>query len=389
MEAKTTELFSPESVHKNASGVLPYQALLALIEQKIISAPLPFGDDQIQPASMDLRLGTRAYRVEASFLPGAKSTVKQKIDELKVYELDLTNPTVLETGHIYIVPLLEEVRLPPNFYGKANPKSTTGRLDLFTRLITDYCTEYEFIDTEYAGPLYVEIVPIHFSVVVQAGTKLNQLRIIHGTKTSLDVDVSDTTLKELDKTDHLVYIGDQGNARKASVWDGLMLSIDLKGTDPGDIIGYRARKNTQPIDLAKIGHYSPDEYWEAIRNDRKTLILQPDGFYILASKEKVRVPPDFAARLVETDPSYGEFRVHYAGFFDPGFGYGRNDVMGTRAVLEVRCHEVPFQLEDGQVIGRLKYERLTERPTRIYGVDIGSSYQRQDVALSKQFKKAR
>jgi len=374
---------------KNASGVLPYQQLMDFIEQKLITASNPFEEDQVQPASIDLRLGKKAYKVAASFLPGAKTTVRQKIDELTTYELDLTQPTVLETGHIYIVELMERITLPPTYYGKANPKSTTGRLDIFTRLITDYCTEYEFIDTEYSGPLYVEIVPIHFSVIVQTGAKLNQLRIIHGTATSSDVDISPTELKNVDKLDHLVYVGTEGRHAKANVFEGLVLSIDIKGQDPGDVIGYRARKNPHPIDLAKRDHYNPDDYWEKLTNERKSLVLHPGEFYILATKEKVRIPPDFAGRLVEMDPSYGEFRVHYAGFFDPGFGYGKNDVMGTRAVLEVRCHEVPFQLEDGQVIGRLKYERLTERPTKIYGVDIGSSYQRQDVALSKQFKKAR
>lgn len=384
-EPKSATLFSREGM-KSATGVLPSQELAALIQQGVIAADIPVAEGQIQPASMDLRLGTKAWRVAASFLPGTKSSVRKKVDELKVYDLDLTTPKVLEKGSIYIVELMERVKLPPNFYGRANPKSTTGRLDIFTRLITDHCVEYEFVEDRYAGPLYLEIVPIHFSVIVRAGTSLNQLRIIHGTPSSPDVDESDTKIEDLDRREKLVY-DENSDPHKAKVWDGLMLSIDLAGRNPGDVVGFKARPNTTPIDLALRAHYEAKEFWEPIiGGPGKPLILHPDDFYILASKERVRVPPDYAGRLIEIDPSYGEFRVHYAGFFDPGFGYGNNDVLGTRAVLEVRSHEVPFQMEDGQVVGRLKYEKLVAPPAKIYGPGIGSSYQSQGVALSKQFK---
>ena len=384
-EPKSSTLFERAGL-KSATGVLPSQELQALIQQGVITAEAPVADSQIQPASMDLRLGAKAWRVAASFLPGAKSTVRKKIDELKIYDLDLSTPKVLEKGSIYIVQLMEAVKLPPNFYGRSSPKSTTGRLDLFTRLITDHCIEYEFVEDRYAGALYLEIVPIHFSVIVRAGTSLNQLRIIHGTPSSPDVDESDTKIEDLDRKERLVY-DENSDPHKAKIWDGLMLTIDLAGRNPGDVVGFKARPNTTPIDLALKGHYEAHEFWEPIHGaPNKPVILHPDDFYILASKERVRVPHDYAGRLIEIDPSYGEFRVHYAGFFDPGFGYGNNDVLGTRAVLEVRAHEVPFQMEDGQVVGRLKYEKLVAPPAKIYGLDIGSSYQSQGVALSKQFK---
>jgi dCTP deaminase len=386
MEPAAATLF-PASAVGSRAGVLPRQHLRHLIQQGVISASAPIEDAQIQPASLDLRLGTKAWRVAASFLPGPGTTVLKRIEDLRIYGLDLTTPKVLEKGYVYIVPLMESVRLPRTYCGRANPKSTTGRLDVFTRLLTDHCAEYEFVDTEYSGPLYVEIVPLNFSVVVQAGTSLNQLRIIRGGRADPDVDLSDTSLEELDRKERLVY-DRQANPLRATIWDGLTLSIDLKGDGPDDVVGFRARKANRPIDLAKRGHYDPKTYWEPIPGgDSRTLTLFPNDFYILATKERVRVPLEYAARLVEIDPSYGEFRVHYAGFFDPGFGYGRNDVLGTIGVLEVRSHDVPFQMTDGQIVARLKYERLVEKPDKVYGAEIGSSYQKQGVALSKQFKK--
>ncbi len=386
MEPQTADLFPPTNLGLK-SGVLPCQHLRLLIQQGVISATQPVEDDQIQPASMDLRLGTKAYRVAASFLPGPGTTVMKRVEELQVYDLDLSTPKVLEKGYVYIVQLMESVKLPKTFCARANPKSTTGRLDVFTRLITDYCSEYEFVDTEYAGPLYVEIVPLTFSIVVQAGTKLNQLRIIRGEREDQNVDISKTALEELDRKEHLVY-DRSANLKKASIWDGLILSIDLQGDGPDDIVGFKAKPHNRPIDLAKKGHYDPKDYWEPIMGGPgKQLTLFPNDFFILATKERVRVPLEYAARLVEIDPSYGEFRVHYAGFFDPGFGYGKNDVLGTIGVLEVRSHDVPFQMTDGQIVARLQYERLVEKPDKIYGVEIGSSYQKQGVALSKQFKK--
>jgi len=362
------------------TGILPYQAYQEFIRAGRIQADEPFTDGQIQPASIDLRLGSVAWRVQASFLPG-KQPVARKIEALKMHELDLTAGAVLERGCCYIVPLLERLNLPADIAGTANPKSTTGRLDIFTRLIPDYAEEFEEVKKGYKGQLYLEVSPRTFSVRVHKGLSLNQLRLRRG-----DPPPSDAALEALDQAEGLVFTGDSREA--ATIRRGLWVSIDLEGID-SELIGYRAKHHTPLIDLAKIGHYDPAEYWEPIRRDSsRALILNPGEFYILVSKQKVRVPAGYAAEMVPYDPSVGEFRIHYAGFFDPGFGYGaQGEIPGTRAVLEVRSHEVPFLVEDGQVVGRLIYERLTEPPARLYGSGLGSNYQRQGLALSKQFKR--
>lgn len=365
-------------------GVLPEQKIKELIQSGQLEATENIGDDQIQPASCDLRLGDVAYRVRASFLPGRQSTVAAKIDLLKMHVLDLSKPAVLERGCVYIIPLMESLRLSAEVAGRANPKSTTGRLDIFTRLLTDYGTEFEEISAGYKGKLYVEVVPRTFSVLVQKGTKLNQLRFTRG----IDIPPSDSKLDKLDKAESLVYFaGDE--AQNAIIDEGLRISIDLSGSAGGDIIGYRAKQHAPLIDLTLIDHYDPVDFWEPITVPKsKSLVLNPDDFYILLSKEKLRIPPDYAAELVAYDSAVGEFRIHYAGFFDPGFGYGNNDIKGTHAVLEVRSHEVPFLLEDGQIVGRLIYEQLLSRPEKTYGTKIGSSYQGQGLSLSKQFKRS-
>jgi dCTP deaminase len=362
------------------TGILPYQAYRDFVAAGRIVADEPITDRQIQPASIDLRLGSRAWRVQASFLPG-KQPVARKIEALKMHELDLTNGAVLERGCCYIVELQECLNLPAEIAGTANPKSTTGRLDIFTRLIPDYAEEFEEVKKGYKGQLYLEVSPRTFSVKVHKGLSLNQLRLRRG-----DPPPSDAALEALDQAEGLVFSGDKQEA--ANIRRGLWVSIDLEGIE-SKLIGYRAKHHTPLIDLANIGHYDPAEYWEPIRRDAsRTLILNPSEFYILVSKEKVRVPASYAAEMVPYDPSVGEFRIHYAGFFDPGFGYGSSgEIPGTRAVLEVRSHEVPFLVEDGQVVGRLIYERLTEPPEKLYGSGLGSNYQRQGLALSKHFKR--
>ncbi len=365
-------------------GVLPSQEVRKLIKAGHISSKTEISDDQVQPASIDLRLGSVAYRVRASFLPGENSTVKRNVEELQMHEIDLSKPAVLEKGCVYIVPLMEELHLPPSLSGRANPKSTTGRLDIFTRLITDYGTEFERVPEGYRGKLYVEVVPRTFSILVREGIKLNQLRFVRGQS----CDETDTKLGKLDAKEPLVY-SENDVPWQAKISKGLCISIDLQGNEGSDIVGYKTRRHTPLIDLSKIDYYDPLEFWEPIkRSKKKSIILNPDDFYILLSKEKISIPPNYAAEMVAYDPSVGEFRVHYAGFFDPGFGYGSGDITGTRAVLEVRSHEVPFLLEDGQVVGRLIYERLLSVPEKIYGTNIGSSYQCQGLSLSKQFKRA-
>jgi dCTP deaminase len=297
-------------------------------------------------------------------------------------ELDIATPTVFERGCVYIVPLMEHMNLPSDIGAKANPKSTAGRLDIFTRLITDGAIEFEQVPNSYKGGLYAEIVPRTFPILLTQGDRLNQLRFSRGKPPSLD-----SRLQKLDEEEILVYeAGDRPG--EASIRNGLRLSINLQGTSEDEVVGYRAKKHAPAIEFTKINRYTPTDFWEIIQNPKNnSLILNPDDFYILGSKEKIRVPPHYAAEMVAYDSSIGEFRIHYAGFFDPGFGYGLSDVKGTHAVLEVRSHDVPFIIEDGQTVGRLIYERLMAPSEKIYGVNIGSSYQCQGLSLSKQFRR--
>ena len=337
----------------------------------------------MQPASLDLRLGDIAHRVRASFLPGPNATVADKIKELRMARVDLTGAPVFEKDCVYIVPLVEELNLPPNISGRANPKSTTGRLDIFTRLITDYGTEFDSVPAGYKGKLYAEVVSRTFTVALRAGMRLSQLRFVQGSPRS-----GDSTIKGLEQEEPLVYMDDEETPGRAQFQRGLRITVNLEASEPGEIIAYRAKRYAPIIELDRVGFYPSEEFWEVRhQNANKNLILEPGDFYILASRERVRVPPDFAAEMVPFDPSDGEFRIHYAGFFDPGFGYGSSEIKGTRAVLEVRAHEVPFLIEHGQLVGRLNYMHLLTRPEKIYGTNIGSSYQHQALTLSKQFKR--
>jgi dCTP deaminase len=365
------------------SGVLPSQSLEEMIAKSVIRANTPILPEQIQPSSLDLRLGAEAYRVRASFLAAGSATVSSKLEQYRLHTLDLTKPTVLEKGCVYIVPLQEELALPPAISGKANPKSSTGRLDIFTRLITDEGRQFEIVPAGYKGRLFAEVVPRTFSIVARQGDRLSQLRLFQGNHQP-----SDMLLREIDSAETLVYLPDETPVA-ANIANGLRLSVDLAGIDGSPVIGYRAKKHAPLIDLSRIGHYATEDFWDPIRrNEARTLVLDPEDFYILASRERVRIPPLYAAEMVPYDPTVGEFRIHYAGFFDPGFGYGSaaGEITGTRAVLEVRSHEVPFILEDGQVVASLVFERLLERPRSLYGEGIGSNYQRQGLKLSKHFK---
>lgn len=363
------------------TGILPYQDIVKLVSGGRINAVSAIEDAQIQPASLDLRLGTTAWRVRASFLPGKDTPVAAKIERMMMHKIDLTQPTVFEKGCVYIAELMEELRLPADISGKSNPKSSTGRLDIFTRLIADGGTEFESVPEGYRGKLYLEIVPRTFSVLARQGARLNQMRFVRGNPPP-----SDQKLDELNSMDAIVY-SDADAPMTAIVNDGLWISVDLEGDENNGVVGYRAKQHAPLIDLARVNHYDPAEFWEPLKSEaHRSLVLNPDDFYILMSRERIRIPPSFAASMVPYDPSVGEFRIHYAGFFDPGFGYGNNDVNGARAVLEVRSHEVPFLIEHGQGVGRLIYERLLGKPERLYGVNIGSNYQAQGLKLSKQFK---
>jgi dCTP deaminase len=364
-------------------GILPSQDVRQLIKNGHVHATPRIEEAHIQPASLDLRLGDIAHRVRASFLPGPHTTVEARIKELRMTRVDLTSAAVFEKDCVYIVPLLEELELPPDIAGKANPKSTTGRLDIFTRLITDYGTEFDSVPAGYKGKLYAEVVSRTFTVAVRAGMRLSQLRFVRGNPDPRDM----SRIKKLDEEQTLVYMDDD-TPKEALIDRGLRITLNLEGAEPDEVIAYRARQNAPVIELDKINHYSSAEFWESHRQSaNKSIILHRDDFYILASRERVRVPPDYAAVMVPFDTSDGEFRIHYAGFFDPGFGYGSGNIKGTRAVLEVRAHEVPFLMEHGQLVGRLNYMPLLSRPDKIYGTDIGSSYQQQALTLSKQFKR--
>ena len=366
---------TPPRADAVSTGIFPSQMLADFVDSGKIITPEPLLPGQIQPASIDLRLGKVAYEVRASFLPGS-STVESKIRDLLIRKLSLEDSTVFPPNSVFIVPLAESLALPANIYGKANPKSTTGRLDIFIRLLTDAGTEFEVIPKGYKGVLYAEIVARTFPVVIRAGMRLNQLRLIRGKSES-----SDSKLTQLAGRENLVY-EDEDNPGTPHIHRGLSFSVDLEG-DESNIVAYKAKKDTPPIDLDKINFYQPDEYWDLVRAPRsRQLILHPQDFYILASSERVGVPPTHAAEMVAFDPAFGEFRIHYAGFFDPGFGHGVN---GTKAVLEVRAHEVPTLLEHGQVVGKLVYHAMAQVPERIYGPAIGSSYQKQGLTLSKQF----
>jgi dCTP deaminase len=365
-------------------GILPDRMIAALAEEGAIVAARPFAPDQIQPASIDLRLGAVAYRVRASFLPGPGIAVTQRIAELKLHEFPLTGGAVLETGCVYIVPLLERLMLPADVAASTNPKSSTGRLDVFTRVIADETRGFDRVAAGYCGPLYAEISPKTFPVLVREGSRLSQMRLHRGTA-ALDAEA----LRGLHARERLV------DRAEAVMGDGIAVSIDLSGSgarpphskNGAGIVGYRAKRHTAVIDVERRAAYDVGEFWEPIaaRIDQ-SLILDPDEFYILASTEAVQVPPDYAAEMVPFDPLVGEFRVHYAGFFDPGFGYAGAGGLGARAVLEVRSREVPFILEHGQVVGRLVYERMLARPDQLYGAGIGSNYQAQGLKLSKHFR---
>jgi dCTP deaminase len=357
------------------NGILPDRMIAALADDGRIRTTLPFAPGQIQPASLDLRLGAVAYRVRASFLPGPGTAVVRRIAELKLHEFALSGGAVLETGCVYIVPLIEALALPADIAAASNPKSSTGRLDVFTRVIADETRGFDRVAPGYHGPLYAEISPKTFPVLVREGSRLSQLRLRRG-----DAILNAEALRSLHARERLV------DRAEAVMGEAVAVSVDLSGSAAG-IVGYRAKRHTAVIDIECRAAYEVADFWEPIaaRADQ-SLILDPDEFYILASTEAVQVPPDYAAEMVPFDPLVGEFRVHYAGFFDPGFGYAGAGGRGSRAVLEVRSREVPFILEHGQIVGRLVYEKMLTRPDQLYGSGIGSNYQAQGLKLSKHFR---
>ena len=364
-----------------SGGVLPSQAIRALVERRAVATDAPLAEGQIQPASLDLRLGATAYRIPASFLPGAGATVQERLRDFSMHEIDLTGGACLETGCVYLVPLQERVALPEGLEAAANAKSSTGRLDVFTRLIGDSSTEFDRLEPGYEGPLWAEISPRTFSVLARPGARLNQLRFRDG-----DAAIRGEALDALHAEEGLVRIDGEAPAALDLVEGGVAFSVDLARRESP--VGWRARRHAPLIDLDGIGAHDPKDYWEPLEVDRHgRLILDPGAFYILASREAVHVPPGCAAEMTPYSALVGEFRVHYAGFFDPGFGHAATGGHGARGVLEVRCHETPFALQHGQVVGRLVYERMGDVPDILYGQGgLGSNYQGQGLKLSKHFR---
>lgn len=355
------------------TGVLASQQIIAMCENGEIIPQAPLAPTQVQPASLDLRLGSVAYRIRASFLAGKGRKVADRLHAFEMHRVDLSNGAVLEKGCVYLVLLQETLALPPHVQAVANAKSSTGRLDLLTRVITDGGVEFDRIPAGYHGPLYAEICPRSFSVLVRPGMRLNQIRFRHGQAV-----LNDAELRALHSSDTLVN-------GEALIQDGLGFSVDLN-PGAGSLVGYRAKPHTGVIDLDRIGAYEPRDFWEEVHSSDGQIILDPGAFYILVSREAVHIPPAYAAEMAPYLAMVGEFRVHYAGFFDPGFGHHAAGGAGSRGVLEVRCHEAPFVLEHGQVVGRLVYERMAELPQQLYGSGIASNYQGQGLKLSKHFK---
>jgi dCTP deaminase len=364
-------------------GVLPSQRLReAIAEEWLVAGPWRIPAESVQPASVDLRLGEHAWALRCSFLPDSDSTVEEKIEDIAFERIDLRDGATLERDRPYLVPLIEELRLPEAVRAKANPKSSTGRLDVFTRVLTDRSHRFDEIAAGYRGKLYLEVVPRTFAIRVKTGLALNQVRLMSG-----DARLDDEELQALHARSPLLYRDSQPVAgSQLSLGDGLFLSLDVSGS-ANSIVGYRAKKNSLPIDLTEVGALRWRDYWEPVHPEKGgRIVLEPEVFYLLLSAEGVSIPPSYAAEMLAYDPTAGELRTHYAGFFDPGFGFHRDETApGSRAALEVRARDVSFMVEHRQPVCKLAFERMSEAPDVLYGKDIGSNYQGQLTMLSKHF----
>ena len=364
-------------------GVLPSQGLREAVEREWVTAGnwrIP--NESVQPASLDLRLGEHAWALRCSFLPDSGSTVEEKIEDLAFERIDLRDGATLERDRPYLVPLIEELALPAEIRAKTNPKSSTGRLDVFTRVITDRNNRFDEIGAGYSGKLYLEVVPRSFAIRVKTGLSLNQVRLLAG-----DARLGDEQLLAVHEEFPLLYLDSHAlRASELSLSDGLFLSLDISG-HPENIVGYRAKRNSLPIDLEHIGRLRWQDYWDPVHPERgDRIVLEPEVFYLLLSAEGVSIPPPYAAEMLAYDPTAGELRTHYAGFFDPGFGYSRHgERHGSRAALEVRVRDVPFMVEHRQPVCKLAFERMAAEPDVLYGEDLKSNYQGQVTMLSKHF----
>lgn len=388
-------LAQPSAGLRSGTGILPYQTILAMIQNKEIISEVDFADGQVQPASIDLRLGHVAYPVNTSFLPGSGLSVREKMKQLdenyEQFGIKIEGGAVLEKDRLYVIPLLETLDLRADIMGLANPKSSTGRLDILTRLITDEGTSFDQVKKGYKGNLYIEVAPRTFSIVVRTGDRLNQLRFQRARGAAAQ-SIGAEEWRQLVSGEQVVRIENPQHEKTLYEETGMLpFTVDLRaGGEDGALIGYRAKRHAPRIDLA-LRDYDPRDFWEEIRFSKDkpaSLILDPEEFYILMTKEPIAVPPEYAAEMLPYDTRAGEFRVHYAGFFDPGFGWdaGAKKVGASRGVLEVRSHEVPFLLEHGQIVGWLKYEKMAAVPSELYGHTIASNYQGQALKLAKQFR---
>jgi dCTP deaminase len=364
-------------------GVLPSQLLREAISREwIVAGAFRIPPESVQPASVDLRLGDHAWALRCSFLPDINSTVEEKIEGLAFEKIDLRDGATLERDRPYLVPLIEQLRLPEDIRAKANPKSSTGRLDVFTRVLTDRNHRFDEVGAGYSGTLYLEIVPRSFAIRVKTGLVLNQVRLISG-----EARLNDEELQSVHERRPLLYLDAHPvGGSELSLADGLFLSLEVSESTES-IVGYRAKKNSLPTDLTRAGGLRWEEYWEPVRPERgRRIVLEPEVFYLLLSSEGVSIPPSYAAEMLAYDPTAGELRTHYAGFFDPGFGYSQHgSAHGSRAALEVRARDVSFMVEHRQPVCKLAFERMAEDPDVLYGEDVGSSYQGQQTMLSKHF----
>ena len=371
---------------KGKAGYLAVQSIELACHQGFIHSDTTLKSWQFQPVSLDLRLGRKGYRIQSSFLP-ENETVIEKLQDLKLYEIDLRDGGILEKGAIYLIPLMEELDFPSSLYGRTNPKSSTGRLDMFTRVIVDGGHRFDEVPRGYKGKMYLEIISRSFPVRVQEGLSLNQLRIVQGIP-----HLSDKALKAHYRKTPILFesSGPALPVDEVKIDNGLFISVDLAGKSKNTTIAYKAKTNSSVIDLTKINYYQPNDFWEPVQRQKNNrLILEPESFYIMMSKEKICIWPHLLAEMVAYEPNSGELRTHYAGFFDPGFGWHGGKTLkgqGTRAVMEVRPHDVPFMVEDGQTFCRLKFEKVIESPARVYGKKMESHYHSQELALSKYFK---
>jgi dCTP deaminase len=368
---------------ERSTGVLPSQRLReAIAREWIVAGPWRILPESVQPASVDLRLGDHAWALRCSFLPDSDSTVEQKIEDVAFERIDLRDGATLERDRPYLVPLIEELRLPGEIRAKANPKSSTGRLDVFTRVLTDRNNRFDEIAAGYRGKLYLEVVPRTFAIRVKTGLALNQVRLMRG-----EARLSDEQIVALHNQTPLLYRNSHPLAgSELSLADGMFVRLDVSGPEES-IVGYRAKKNSLPIDLTRVGALKWQDYWEPVHPERGgRIVLEPEIFYLLLSAEGVSIPPSYAAEMLAYDPTAGELRTHYAGFFDPGFGYSRDGSrQGSRAALEVRARDVSFMVEHRQPVCKLAFERMAEEPDVLYGEDLDSNYQGQQTMLSKHF----